>query len=105
MVRRCEVRLMAGRQPRSGGSSVAQRVSAGDRDPIPTEPRSGGIFLDRANPHFSQAERNRRQLARTAKTPAREGARRNLAPGSARGNQITTRQGGREGGRHNNPTS
>ena len=37
------------RQPRSGDSSVAQRVSAGDRDPIPMEPRSGGISLDRAS--------------------------------------------------------
>jgi hypothetical protein len=128
---------MAGRQPRSGGISLAQRVSAGDRDPIPTEPRSGDITLDRANPsvaaprltpenvsvsqrsragltecrrsaagaHFSQTEKNRRQLARTTKNPAREGARRNLAPGSARGKPDHDKIGGREGGRHNNPTS
>jgi hypothetical protein len=41
--------LVRVRQPRSGDISVAQRVSAGDRDPIPTEPRSGGTSLEPAN--------------------------------------------------------
>src|SRR5213075_388020 len=41
--------VWGGCQPRSGGISVAQRVSAGNRDLIRTEPRSGGTSLEQAN--------------------------------------------------------